>query len=76
MENRQIHQEVKWALGLTLLYILGWGGCAYFLPNHRGLLGFPLWFEMACLFVPMVFILLITWVVKTRFKEIELGGKE
>lgn len=72
MRNEQINREVRWTLWLTLLYIMGWAASAYLLPNSRGILGFPLWFEMACLFVPLLFIGTIMWVVKHYFKTIEL----
>lgn len=70
--SQQIIREVRWALWLTLFYILGWAGCAYFLPTQRGVLGFPLWFEFSCVFVPLLFILLISIVIKVAFKEIDL----
>lgn len=75
MRDSQIIKEVRWALWLTLFYILGWVVSAYLLPNQRGVLGFPIWFEMACIFVPLIFVLLISFVVKTMFKNIELESK-
>lgn len=76
MREQQIHREVRWALWLTLFYILGWAISAYLLPTDRGLLGFPIWFEMACIYLPLLLILLISWVVKFHFKHIELEGEE
>lgn len=76
MNHLQIAREVRWAVWLTLFYILGWAGCAYFLPNQAGVLGFPLWFEIACIFVPLLFVVLISIVVKTVFKNIELESQE
>lgn len=76
MKDSQILKEVRWALWLTLLYIFGWAASAYLLPNQRGILGFPIWFEVACIFVPLIFILLISFVVRTIFKKIELESKE
>ncbi|MGQ8819721.1 YhdT family protein [Bibersteinia trehalosi] len=75
MNHPQIIKEARWALWLTFLYILGWLA-AYFLPAQRGLFGFPLWFEAACIFVPVIFILLISIVIKKYFKEIDLEETE
>lgn len=76
MHHLQIIREVRWALWLTLFYIIGWAGSAYFLPNQRGVFGFPLWFEAACIFVPAIFTLFISIVVKCQFKEIDLENAE
>lgn len=74
MRNRQINKEVRWALYLTLFYILGWM-CAYLLPVERGVLGLPIWFEFACLLMPCLLIGLIFFVVKYIFKEISLESE-
>ena len=76
MNDRQITKEVHWAVWLTLLYLLGWVGCAYFLPQQRGVFGFPLWFEAACIFVPFAFVLLMSVAIKTVFKNMEWESKE
>lgn len=72
MQKQQIHQEVHWVLWLTAFYIIGWAISAYLLPATKGILGFPLWFEVACLYIPTLFIILITIVIKRYFKEIPL----
>lgn len=76
MTHFQIIKEVRWALWLTLFYILGWAVSAYFLPTQRGIFGFPIWFEAACIFVPVIFIVLISLVVKHCFKDIDLEKQE
>lgn len=68
--EKQILKEVRWALWLTLIYILGWAGLAYFVPSGRGILGFPLWFELSCLYLPLLFILLLSVVIKRFFQNI------
>lgn len=75
MREKQIHREVRWALWLTLFYIAGWAACAYLLPTTTGFIGFPLWFEMACLVVPLLLIIFVVIVVKYRFEEIDLEDK-
>lgn len=74
--SQQISKEVRWALWLTLLYILGWTVFAYFSPEGRGILGFPIWFELSCIYLPLLFILVIAMVVKCCFKELDLEGKD
>lgn len=74
--SQQISKEVRWALSLTLFYILGWIGFAYFSPTGRGILGFPIWFELSCIYLPLLFILVIAMVIKYCFKEIDLEGKD
>lgn len=76
MNNLQIVREVRWAIWLAVFYILGWTGGAYLFSSQRGILGFPLWFEIACIFVPLLFVVLISIVVKTVFKNIELESEE
>ena len=41
---RQAAKEARWALGLSLLYVIGWCVCAYLPKGTAGPLGFPLWF--------------------------------
>lgn len=72
---RQLAKEVRWALLLTLIYILGWVGFAYFSPEGRGVLGFPIWFELSCIFLPLIFSLITVIVVKKAYKNIELEVK-
>lgn len=69
---QQLAKETRWALLLTLIYILGWTGFAYFSPAGRGIFGFPIWFELACILLPILFTLLATAVIKKTYKNIEL----
>lgn len=73
--SQQIMREVRWSLWLTLFYLAGWVGFAYFSPTGRGLLGFPVWFELACIYLPILFVLLTTIVIKTVYKAIDLEDK-
>lgn len=73
--NNQIHREVRWALYLTLFYVVGWVGLAYFSPTGRGWLGFPLWFELSCIYLPILLTLLISAVVKWIYRDVDLEGK-
>lgn len=70
--QQQLVKEVRWALLLTLTYVIGWIGFAYFSPEGRGLIGFPIWFEFSCIFLPILFIMIATFVIKTMYKDINL----
>lgn len=72
--QQQLIREAKWALGLSLLYLIAWIGFAYFFPVKLGLLGFPIWFELSCIFLPLVFTLLVHIVIKVVYKNIDLEG--
>lgn len=76
MQEQQIHKEVRWAVWLTLLYLVGWALSAYLLPTSSGWLGFPFWFEMACLYLPLLLIVLVSYVVKYHFKAISLEADD
>ncbi|MEG9481749.1 DUF997 family protein [Mannheimia sp. HC-2023] len=68
---QQLAREARWAILLTLLYILGWIGFAYFSPQGRGIFGFPIWFELSCIFLPIIFTLIAIIVVKKIYKNID-----
>lgn len=72
----QANKEARWALGITLCYLIGWVIFAYLPPNTSGPLGFPLWFELACIYLPIVFVIVIYWVIKIVFQEVELEQEE
>lgn len=69
---QQLAREARWAILLTLFYILGWVGFAYFSPQGRGIFGFPIWFELSCIFLPIIFTLIAIIVVKKIYKNIDL----
>lgn len=71
----QAHREARWALGLTLLYLLAWGLAAYLPDSDIGVTGLPHWFEMACLLVPLLFIGLCWLMVRTVFRDISLEDR-
>ncbi|MDH3000737.1 hypothetical protein A1D23_09940 [Chelonobacter oris] len=80
---RQASKEARWALGLTLLYVVGWCLCAYLPGGTSGPIGFPLWFELACIYLPILFIVVAYWIIKIIYQDIDLehqaeedGGKQ
>jgi hypothetical protein len=74
MQTKQLTREAQWALGLTILYMFGWIILAYFFPVKLGILGLPIWFELSCVFLPLLFTLLVYIVVKKVYQNIDLDG--
>lgn len=70
--QKQLVREAQWALGLSILYLIAWISFAYFFPVKLGLLGFPIWFELSCIFLPLVFTLLVHIVIKVVYQDIDL----
>ncbi|WP_308570036.1 DUF997 family protein [uncultured Haemophilus sp.] len=69
---RQAAKEARWALGLSLLYVIGWCVCAYLPKRTAGPLGFPLWFELSCIYLPILFIVLAYWILRIVYQDISL----
>lgn len=76
LSSAQLHREARWALWLTLAYLAGWLGFAYFSPAGRGIFGFPLWFELACIFLPLMFTFAVYAVVKAVYRDLDLNAQE
>lgn len=72
----QAHKEARWALWLTLLYLAAWLAAAYLPGVSIGFTGLPHWFEMACLLVPLLFILLCWAMVRFIFRDISLEDND
>lgn len=70
----QLNREAKYAIYLTLLYLVGWVGFAYFVPDGTGILGFPLWFELSCLFLPILFMVASMAVLKMVYQDVDLDA--
>lgn len=68
----QAHKEAGWALGLTLLYLMAWLLAAYLPDSEQGLTGLPHWFELSCLLLPLLFIILCWLMVKIFFRNLSL----
>ncbi len=71
----QAHREARWAVALTLFYLLGWCACAYLPGNAAGVTGLPLWFELSCLMLPVLFVALCIFMVRFLFKELPLDDE-
>ncbi|MFP1723712.1 YhdT family protein [Lonsdalea quercina] len=72
----QAHREARWALDLTLGYLLLWIAAAYLPGNESGITGLPHWFEMSCLLLPLAFIILCWLMVRHLFRDISLEDED
>lgn len=72
----QANREARWALWLTIAYLMLWIIAAYVPNSLQGITGLPHWFEMACLLLPLAFILLCWAMVRLIFKDIPLGNND
>ncbi|PJG85937.1 YhdT family protein [Conservatibacter flavescens] len=73
---KQASKEARWSLWLTLLYVCGWCLCAYLPAGTPGPIGFPLWFELSCIYLPILFIVVAYWVIKIVFQDMDLEYKD
>ena len=69
---KQAAKEARWALGLSVLYVIGWCLCAYLPKSTTGPIGFPLWFELSCIYLPILFLVIGYWVIKIVYLDISL----
>nr|WP_314264429.1 YhdT family protein [uncultured Moellerella sp.] len=72
----QSNREARWALFLTLAYLIGWLITAYLPDSTQGITGLPLWFEWSCLILPILFIILCTLMIKLVFKDMSLEDSD
>lgn len=72
----QANREARWAFGLTIAYLLAWSCAAYIPDNTQGITGLPHWFEMACLLVPLIFVLLSWLMVRVIYRDIPLEDRD
>lgn len=73
---KQAAKEARWTFGLTILYVIGWCVCAYLPENTAGPLGFPLWFELSCIYLPILFIVVAFWVIQIVFQHFDLENNK
>lgn len=69
---QQAHREARWAVGLSLAYLISWVLTAYLPGTQPGITGLPLWFELSCLLSPLFFILLCKWMIQIIYRDITL----
>lgn len=76
MQYQQLSREACWAVRLAFIYLIGWVVFAYFSPAGRGIFGFPIWFELACIALPIGFTGIVYWMVKKIYQNIELNKEQ
>lgn len=72
----QAHREARWSFWLAVAYLITWSLMAWLPDDKQGITGLPHWFEMACLLVPALFILLCWLMVKLVFRDIPLEDEK
>lgn len=73
---RQASKEARWALAATLFYLAGWILCAYLPQDTPGPIGFPLWFELSCIYLPILFIVVAYWIIRIVYQDIDLENEK
>ncbi|MGP1939408.1 MAG: DUF997 family protein [Arsenophonus sp. ET-DL9-MAG3] len=72
----QSNKEARCSLFLTIIYLCSWIITAYFSGDGIGITGMPLWFELSCLYLPIIFIILCALMIKFYFKKISLDAMD
>ena len=68
----QAHREARCAFWLAVAYLAVWALCAWLGGLQPGFTGLPRWFELSCLFAPLLFIILCGLMVRVCFRDIPL----
>lgn len=72
----QANREARWSFGLTLAYLAVWGLCAWLGGEETGVTGLPHWFELSCIFAPLLFIVLCWLMVRLVFRDMPLEERD
>lgn len=72
----QANKEARWSFYLTLAYLAVWGLSAWLGGNEIGFFGLPTWFELSCLFAPLLFIVLCWLMVRVLFRDMSLEDND
>ncbi len=74
MDSRflQAHKEAWWAFGLAIAYLTAWAVTAWLPDKQLGLTGMPVWFELSCFLVPLLFVVLCWLMIRVVFRDIPL----
>ncbi|WP_345828103.1 YhdT family protein [Pantoea sp. BRR-3P] len=72
----QANKEARWSFYLTLAYLAVWGLSAWLGGNDIGFFGLPWWFELSCMFAPLLFIVLCWLMVRVLFRDMSLEDND
>ncbi|MCH4890863.1 DUF997 family protein [Acidaminobacter sp. JC074] len=80
-KNLQINKEAKITVGLYIFFFLWWFILAYGIglkdvSEYKYILGFPSWFFYSCIMGYVMICVLLAFVVKRYFKDIDFEDKE
>lgn len=78
---RIAHREAWIGVGLVLFNFLWWFGFAYGFGSapvgeYSYILGMPAWFFYSCALGTVIMMILVAVLVKTMFREVQLGEEE
>ena len=59
-----------------MAYLAAWAASSWLSDDLPGITGLPHWFEMACLLVPILFILLCWLMIRLVFRDIPLEDEK
>ncbi|MEQ4530146.1 MAG: YhdT family protein [Mixta sp.] len=68
----QAHREARWSFWLAIAYLTVWALSAWLGGTQPGFTGLPRWFELSCLFAPLLFIFLCWLMIRICFRDIPL----
>ncbi|MDT9587241.1 MAG: YhdT family protein [Candidatus Arsenophonus melophagi] len=72
----QSKKEACWSVLITIAYLFSWIMAAYLPDAKIGITGMPLWFELSCLYLPIIFILVSILIVTFIFKQMSLEDQD
>ncbi|KAA6046798.1 DUF997 family protein [Pantoea sp. Bo_7] len=72
----QANKEARWSLGLALAYLLVWALSAWLGGTQSGISGLPRWFELSCIFAPLLFTGLSALMVRVIFRDMSLEDRD
>ncbi|PIJ51090.1 hypothetical protein BL250_11145 [Erwinia sp. OLTSP20] len=74
MDSRfiQAHKEARWSFWLAVAYLILWALTAWLAGTQPGITGLPRWFELSCLWVPVLFMFLCWLMIRCVFREMPL----
>ncbi len=80
-KNRQIKQGSKITVGLYVFFFIWWFAFAYGIglkdvSEYSYILGFPSWFFYSCILGYVMISVLLAFVVKNFFKDIDFDDNE
>lgn len=64
---KQIKKEIIFSFSLTFFYFISWMIIKCIPDEYNGILNIPLWFELGCIYLPIIFNILCILIIKFIF---------